>query len=389
MDAQPAVGRHRMIGSTAALVVGVLGLLGALGRVANEQDASVAQWTFVILGAVAYRSRRRRLLGLRADSHARVLFEIACLVMLTVAWLALVDLAVLIVEEPVRHFVFPIWALVAYPCATLRLRPKNGNPPTVILGSFAAGVAALALAVVVGGAAAHALREGQPGVQPASEPPRPAQGVLDAVRPLGLAVSMGQPFEVPSGDGNEPEWLVPVECGLADGEGRRLDDPTPAERWLFGTLWGDSTPPPPRPRSYIQPIPKLTLSRSSVPAGDVAEAAWAVFMRCPLSTERLLLPLWPEDAAELLDGSAEALIRVEALGMSHQDPRVPDLDAAGSADEAFIAALPMALAIARGDLSAFVAVDGLVNGGPVFEVRDFVLDPDLSRVPSSVDPIRR
>ena len=388
MDAQPVVGKHRMIGSTAALVVGVLGFLGGLGRVANDPDAEIIPWTFVILGAVAYRSRRRRLLGVRPDSHARVLFEAVCLGVLAVAWLALADLAVLIVDEPATYFMFPIWALAAYPCARLRLPLKNGDPSTVIMGSWTGGVTVLALAFIIGGAAAHALRGGQP--SPASaEPLRPVQTVLDAVRPLGLAVAMGQPFEVLSGDGNDAEWFVPVECGPADGETRRLSDPTPAERWLFGTLWGDGTTPPPRPRGYIQPIPKLTLSRSSAPPGEVSEAAWAVFMRCPGSTERLLVPLWPKDAADLLDGSADVWIRVDALGMARGDARVPDPDAIDSDEEAFIALLPMALAIARGDLSAFIPVDGLVNGGPVFEVRDFLVDADLPRVPSPVDRIFR
>ena len=388
MDTQPVVGKHRMIGSTAALVVGVLGFLGSFGRLADDQDADLIPWTFVLLGAVAYRSRRRRLLGLRSDSHARVLFEAVCLAVLAVAWLALTDVAVLVVYQPATYLMFPIWALAAYPCAGFRLPLKNADPSTVIMGSWTGGVTVLALAFLVGGVAAHVLRGGQP--SPASaEPLRPVQTVLDAVRPLGLAVSMGQPFEVLSGDGVDTEWFVPVECGSSDGEASRISDPTPAERWLFGTLWGDGTPPPPRPRGYIQPIPKLTLSRSSGPPGEVSEAAWAVFMRCPGSTERLLLPLWPEDAAELLDGSADVWIRVDALGMALGDPRVPEPDAIDSDEEAFTTLLPMALAIARGDLSAFIPVDGLVNGGPVFEVRDFHVDADLPRVPSPVDRIFR
>ena len=159
---------------------------------------------------------------------------------------------------------------------------------------------------------------------------------------------MGQPFEVPTSGADASEWFVSVECGIADGEARRLAVPTPGERWLFGVLWGDGSSPPPEPRSYIQPLPKLTLSLSFVPGGAVHEAAWAIFAKCPFSTERLLLPLWPEDAAMLTDGSVSAGMRADALGLPRDDPRVPDLRGVDSLEEVFESALPLALALARG-----------------------------------------
>lgn len=390
MEMPTSVKKHRMIGSMLALILGVSGCLGGLGRLASEGEdafASIVSGLFMILGAVAYRSRKRRLLGLRPDTQGRVVFEIACLALLTLAWLALGDLALRIVDDPVGHLVIPVWALAAYPSAGLRIRPETSERQARGAKSWTGGPVALVLAFVVGAAAAQIVRvQGVQGVQP--EPLRPPQAALDAVRPLGLAVSMGQPFEVAASRDDEGEWFVPVECGIADGEARRLAVPTPGERWLFGVLWGDGASLPLEPRSYIQPVPKLTLSLSFTPGGDVHEAAWAIFARCPVSTERLLLPLWPEDAALLLDGSGSAWIRADALGLPRDDPQVPTLPGGESFEERLESMLPMALALASGDLDVFIPVDGLVNGGPVFEVRDFALNPNLSRIPSGAELVR-
>ncbi len=116
--------KHRMIGSMAGLILGVLGVLGAVGRLGEGEDpgGTLVAGPFMILGAVAYRSRKRRLLGLRPDTKGRVVFEIACLTLLTLAWLGLRDLVLHIVEDPVPHLVIPVWALAAYPCAGLRIR---------------------------------------------------------------------------------------------------------------------------------------------------------------------------------------------------------------------------------------------------------------------------
>lgn len=388
-----SVKKHRMTGSMLALSLGVLALVGGLGRLgsalaegqtmaAEDASASAVSGLFMILGAVAYRSRKRRLLGLRPDTQGRVVFEIACLVLLTLAWLARSDLALRIEDSPAQYLLIPLLALAAYPCAGSRIRPATSDRQ-VAAPPWTGGLHALAIAFVLGSlgaAAVHALLPVQ-AVQP--EPPRPPQGVLDAVRPLGLAVTMGQPFEVPGPD--EAEWFVSVDCGIADGEARRLAVPTPGERWLFGVLWGDGSSPQLESRSYIQPVPKLTLSLSST-GGDVHEAAWAIFGKCPLSTERRLLPLWPEDAAMLIDGSGSAWIRADALGLPRDHPQLPTVRDSESFEELFESALPMALAFANGDL--FIPVDGLVNGGPVFEVRDFVLDSNLSNVPSAADLIR-
>ena len=78
---QESIKRDRMIGSMLALVLGISGLLSAVVRASQGEDASVVAGLSMLLGAVAYRSRKRRLLGLRAESGTRIGFEVVCLVL--------------------------------------------------------------------------------------------------------------------------------------------------------------------------------------------------------------------------------------------------------------------------------------------------------------------
>ena len=116
----------RMIGSTLALICGVGSLLVGLAGLASEDEGAVTAIVLgltAISGAVAYRSRKRRLLGLRPDTQERVIFEIACL-----ACLALLPMGLLAGEggwgDPGPHFV-SVWALAAYFCAGLRIHPDT------------------------------------------------------------------------------------------------------------------------------------------------------------------------------------------------------------------------------------------------------------------------
>ena len=138
MEATKPVKKQRLIGSMLALILGVLTVLAGVNRLGSivdhgdpagiEGQAASASFTsglFMILGSIAYRSRKRRLLGLRSDTRGRLLFEVACLSLLTLAWLALRDLELFIRQAPVQYFVIPVWALAAYPCAGLWTRFKQ------------------------------------------------------------------------------------------------------------------------------------------------------------------------------------------------------------------------------------------------------------------------
>ena len=75
----------------------------------------------VVLAVAAYRSRKRRLLGLRPDTHRRVLFEAGCLVAsVFLFWTILNAPAIDVAEDPVPFLVMPVWGLLAYPLAGLR-----------------------------------------------------------------------------------------------------------------------------------------------------------------------------------------------------------------------------------------------------------------------------
>lgn len=266
----------------------------------------------------------------------------------------------------------------------VRTRPETSEQQRQAPGSRTNGPAVLVLALVLASTAAHAFRvqDSEP------EPLRPPQAVLDAVPPLGLAVSMGQPFEIPPSAEDDGGWFVPVECGPADGERVRLDEPTPGEQWLFGVLWSDGSPGPVEPRSYVQAAPILTLLLSSNPQGDIHEAAWGIFMKCPSSTERMLFELSPADVLRVI-GASSAWMRADAVGLARDNALAlfRAVQQSDSVDEAAEALIPLAGEISTGD--AWLPVDGLMNGGPVFEVREFTIDPELPRIPSALQGFRQ
>ena len=82
---------------------------------------------------------------------------------------------------------------------------------------------------------------------------------------------------------------------------------------------------------------------------------------------QLALPLWPEDASALVDGTVVVEVDVEALGMPRSRDMREVLDARSIEDAA-----RRLLWLALNFDEMAVRVDGLVNGGPVFEVREVV-----------------
>ena len=200
--------------------------------------------------------------------------------------------------------------------------------------------------------------------QRAQEPQRPSRALLETVRPMGLRVVVGEVQSSTNAETGVVEWQVPVSCGPAAGEQERLASPTPEERWLFGVLWGDGVA---QPRSYVQPVPKLTLWLNHRETGRSWEAAWARFDRCPIRADLLALPVWAEDASALLNGTVVADIEVEALGMP-RSPEVTEVLDSGSMEDAAQRLVRLALNFDE----LLVPVDGLVNGGPVFEVQELV-----------------
>ena len=78
------------IGSQVALVLGTSGMLSGLATVTSGGSSSgLMTGPVMTLGAAAYSSRKRRLLGLKPETTARKTFEAVCLALITTMWLVL------------------------------------------------------------------------------------------------------------------------------------------------------------------------------------------------------------------------------------------------------------------------------------------------------------
>ena len=119
----------RFLGSSLALVIGALGILGGLGAATEGQGISTL-WagTIIVLGALVYRSRKRRILGERESTRLRVCTEYAVLLVILAAWLLQKDLLYLIATDPAPQTV-PVLVFLAYACAGLwhRIKRRRGR----------------------------------------------------------------------------------------------------------------------------------------------------------------------------------------------------------------------------------------------------------------------
>ena len=120
----------RLIGSQVTLVLGTSGMLSGLATVTSGASTSgLITGPVMILGAAAYSSRKRRLLGLKPETTARKTFEAVCLALITTMWLGDLDLANAVRNNPASHLMIPLWALIAYPCASFRTEKHRVADP--------------------------------------------------------------------------------------------------------------------------------------------------------------------------------------------------------------------------------------------------------------------
>jgi GYF domain 2 len=112
----------RHLGSTLALIIGGLALVAGLARVVAtlgatsfEPGSSMPQaGVVIILGALAYRSAKKRRTGEAKSTFTRQFLEIASLVLICLVILMQNNLKYLIATDPVPNAVIPIWAILAY-----------------------------------------------------------------------------------------------------------------------------------------------------------------------------------------------------------------------------------------------------------------------------------
>jgi Mn2+/Fe2+ NRAMP family transporter len=114
-----AVGEGDMkkhIGSTIALCFGILSIVAGIAK----PSATAIAGATIVLGALAYRSAKKRKLGTVSNSKVRLTLEIIGIVLSILIVVLQNDLKSLIATDPVINFVIPLWVLIAYLVVSLR-----------------------------------------------------------------------------------------------------------------------------------------------------------------------------------------------------------------------------------------------------------------------------
>jgi hypothetical protein len=104
------------LGSSITLVLGFFGLIGELGAMSKGAEASgmIVGATIMILGALAYRSAKKRSLGEVASTFTRWTFEIVALLLIVLLLASQPHLKALMASDPAPYFVIPLWAVTAW-----------------------------------------------------------------------------------------------------------------------------------------------------------------------------------------------------------------------------------------------------------------------------------
>ena len=128
MNTKRFVPDMRFRGSTLAIVFGTLTLLGAPAQLQQAGGAAVAGFIsgpIMILGALAYRSRKRRLLGLRTETMLRRSVEALALAAIVLLIILRNDIVFEIATDSFPYVIVPGWAIVAYCCAGIRIKKED------------------------------------------------------------------------------------------------------------------------------------------------------------------------------------------------------------------------------------------------------------------------
>jgi hypothetical protein len=120
---------RKHLGSTIALVLGAIALLGGLasayrGRGTGAGDLIISA-PIIILGALAYRSAKKRMLGQVASTKIRMAAEALAMLIVVVMVLSLNDLRTLLITQPVHYAIIPAWAIIAYLFVAFRRRRNS------------------------------------------------------------------------------------------------------------------------------------------------------------------------------------------------------------------------------------------------------------------------
>jgi hypothetical protein len=112
---------YRHLGSTVCLILGTISFIAGLLPVpaVMEAEATFVSGAFMILGATAYRSAKKRRLQEVSSTLPRKFVEVALLLLVCVLVITQNNLAHQISNHPVSNLIVPLWAIVAYSAVNL------------------------------------------------------------------------------------------------------------------------------------------------------------------------------------------------------------------------------------------------------------------------------
>jgi hypothetical protein len=119
---------RRHLGSSISLILGWISVVGGMSQMAQHSDnpnggSLLVAGVVMILGALAYRSAKKRKFGEAKSTVMRLCFEIGLLVPIGLVIGLQSNLTHLIENDPVPNLIIPIWAIVAY--LTVALIPAS------------------------------------------------------------------------------------------------------------------------------------------------------------------------------------------------------------------------------------------------------------------------
>jgi hypothetical protein len=117
---RPAMFAH--LGSSITLVLGFFGLIGALSAAFKGEDTSgmLVGGPIMILGALAYRSAKKRQRDEVASTFLRWMFEGTAILLIVLLLTSQNDLKYLMTTYPAPYFIMPVWAIAAYLVAAVK-----------------------------------------------------------------------------------------------------------------------------------------------------------------------------------------------------------------------------------------------------------------------------
>lgn len=105
----------KFLGSTVALILGILSLLGAIGQIAGGNiNANPLTGLVIILGALAYKSLKKRRFGIVKSTRTRKFFEVLTLILVLGLVVLQKDFKMQLANDPVPNLIIPLWIFIAY-----------------------------------------------------------------------------------------------------------------------------------------------------------------------------------------------------------------------------------------------------------------------------------